>query len=62
MRNLLYLTATDLFNDQKQQVFSAKTGEYLGLVDAGSEISVLEKLDAKEIEKQTIDNNQLKLF
>jgi hypothetical protein len=57
---LSHLLAEDLFSDDLKQVFSAKSGKWLGTIREGQEITEQEEQEIKETEKENI--NQLKLF
>jgi len=58
-QQLTTIRSPDLFENDKQQVFSAKTGEYLGLVKEGEQLP----LTPKEQEAQEQANKQqLSLF
>lgn len=60
---LTHLVAQDIFSDNLLQVFSAKTGDYLGTVMQGQEITLQEQEQA-ETEPQEQENHllQIKLF
>lgn len=55
------MTAKDMFKEEFIQVFSKKTGNYLGIVKEGAEIN-FEELEAPEKIKEKENENQLKLF
>lgn len=59
-----FMQAEDMFQDKILQVFSRKTGKYLGYVYQGEDPEALqEKLDAEPAtEENNIDINQLNLF
>lgn len=59
-----FMQAEDLFYDKMVQVFSRKTGEYLGYVYIGQDPETLqEQIDAEPLPETEIPNiNQLNLF
>jgi len=59
---LTFLTSPDLFDEGRRQIFSAKSGEYLGTVDNGQEINFTAKDGAEKPQPEPINPNQLKLF
>jgi hypothetical protein len=60
-KKLEYLIAPDLFASDLKQVFSAKTGKYLGVVKEGQQISIQEQAEAIE-QPDKPNKAQLKLF
>lgn len=59
---LQHMIAEDLFADDLKQVFSAKTGKYLGVIATGQEINFEEQVEALEQPKEHTNPNQLNLF
>lgn len=59
---LQHMIAEDLFADDLTQVFSAKTGKYLGVIKQGQEIDFQEQVEALEQQRETKNPNQLNLF
>jgi hypothetical protein len=57
---LSHLLAEDLFTNDLKQVFSAKSGKWIGTIREGPQITEQEEQEIKEVEKENI--NQLKLF
>lgn len=60
-RKLEYLKAQDLFTETYKQVFCAKTGKYIGVIDE-SQLRLFEEPEEKPEEKPQADPNQLPLF
>lgn len=61
MAKLTIIRSPDLFEKDKQQVFCAKTGEYIGLVKEGEQLPLTPKEQAQEA-KETASKQQLSLF
>ena len=59
---LQHMIADDLFSDDLAQVFSAKTGKYLGVVKQGQEIDFQEQIEALENHREPENKQQLSLF
>lgn len=61
LKNPKQMFAEDMFEDKTVQVFSKKTGEYLGTIKRGEQILEFqsEEIEIKEI---PISKNQLSLF
>jgi len=60
---LTHLIAADLFTDTKKQVFSAKTGKWLGTIDTFGELNFEPENEPKETtEPETKNPNQTSLF
>ena len=63
LRDKPIMQAEDMFSDKMVQVFSRRTGEYLGYVYLGEDPETLqETIDAQPVTEPTIDVNQLNLF
>ena len=61
MQQLTQLRSPDLFTPEKQQIFCAKTGEYLGTVNEGENLPLTEK-EKQQQQQIEADKNQIKLF
>ncbi len=61
LTNRAQMFAKDMFLDKTLQVFSKKTGEYLGLIRQGEQLMFSEEVETREV-PVTIDKKQLSLF
>lgn len=60
---LTHLIAKDMFADTKKQVFSAKTGKWLGTIDTAGELNFEPENEPEETTPQETTNpNQISLF
>lgn len=60
---LTHLIAKDLFAATKKQVFSAKTGKWLGTIDTAGELNFEPEIEPEETTPQETTNpNQISLF
>lgn len=58
-----HMIAADLFTDTKKQVFSAKSGKWLGTIDTHGELNFEpESEENQEPELQQVNPNQTSLF
>lgn len=58
-----HMIAKDLFTDTKKQVFSAKTGKWLGTIDTSGELNFEPENDEVLTPvKEPINRNQLAMF
>jgi hypothetical protein len=61
--HLTHLIATDLFTETKKQVFSAKSGKWLGTIDTAGELNFEPENDQQEtVSQEPVNPNQLNLF
>lgn len=61
--HLTHMIAKDLFAETKKQVFSAKTGKWLGTIDTAEELNFEPENEPEETLQQEIKNpNQISLF
>ena len=63
-RKLEHLKAADLFADTKTQVFSAKSGKWIGTIDTAGELPFDQEPEAEQPQEQPAPPNpkQINLF
>ncbi len=60
---LTHMISKDLFADTKKQVFSAKTGKWLGTIDTAGELNFEPENEPEEQQDQApVNPNQISLF